>query len=125
MIWHFLSIQIFNDKVVYTWRKTGQKFSVKITDHSKRLIEKYQQKDNIYIFPIIKRSENEFLDYKNAVRLINKKLKKVAEMAKIDAGLTTYVSRHSWATIAKRAGIPTAVISEGLGHETEETTQIY
>jgi integrase len=35
------------------------------------------------------------------------------------------VSRHSWATIAKRSGISTAVISEGLGHESEETTQVY
>jgi integrase len=46
-------------------------------------------------------------------------------MAGLSIPLTTYVSRHSWATIAKRQGVPTAVISEGLGHETERTTQIY
>lgn len=39
--------------------------------------------------------------------------------------LTTYVARHSWASIAKRSGIPTSVISEGLGHDSEKTTQIY
>ena len=49
----------------------------------------------------------------------------MAEEAEIDVALTTYVARHSWATHAKHAGYPTAAISEGLGHETEKTTQIY
>ena len=59
------------------------------------------------------------------MRLMNKKLKKISELLKLDVPLTTYVSRHSWATIAKKSGISTSVISEGLGHETEETTQVY
>jgi len=59
------------------------------------------------------------------MRLTNKKLKRIGEMLNLNVPLTTYVSRHSWATIAKRSGIPTAIISEGLGHETERTTQIY
>lgn len=36
-----------------------------------------------------------------------------------------YISRHSWATIAKNEGIPISLISEGLGHTSEKTTQIY
>lgn len=39
--------------------------------------------------------------------------------------LTTYVARHSWATIAREQGVPTAVISEGLGYSCENTTRIY
>ncbi len=35
------------------------------------------------------------------------------------------VARHSWATIAKKDGISTSVISEGLGHATEHITQVY
>ena len=35
------------------------------------------------------------------------------------------MARHSWASIAKRSGIPISVISEGLGHDSERTTQIY
>jgi len=116
---------IQKDRIVYTRKKTGQKFSIKITEQTKDIIYKYAKEDFDYIFPIIKRPDNEFLDYKNAFRLMNKKLKEIATMAGIDADLTTYVARHSWATIAKRSGIPTAIISEGLGHETEETTQIY
>ena len=59
------------------------------------------------------------------MRLMNKKLKDIGEAAKIDEPISTYTARHSWATIAKRKGIPTAIISEGLGHDSEETTQIY
>lgn len=116
---------IQDGRIVYTRRKTGQKFTIKITEQSQSIIDKYTREDNDYIFPIIKGRENEFHDYKNAARLMNKKLKVLATMAGIDGDLTTYVARHSWATIAKRSGVPTAVISEGLGHETEETTQIY
>lgn len=36
-----------------------------------------------------------------------------------------YVARHSWASIAKSKNIPVTVISEGMGHDSEVTTQIY
>ncbi len=39
--------------------------------------------------------------------------------------LTMYCARHSWATAARASGVPVAVISEGLGHDSEATTQIY
>jgi len=118
---------IKNGRINYSRQKTGQKFSIKLTSQAEGIIKKYNDlKDpSSYLFPIIKRKSEEYLDYKNAMRLMNKKLKKIAEKAEIDMSLTTYVSRHSWATIAKRMGISTSVISEGLGHESEHTTQIY
>jgi len=36
-----------------------------------------------------------------------------------------YISRHSWASAAKAKNIPLSVISEGMGHDSEATTQIY
>lgn len=118
---------IQKDHINYTRKKTGQHFSIKISDLSEMIIKQYSdlQDPDSYVFPIIKRKGYEDLDYRNAMRLMNKKLKKIGEKVDISAPLTTYVSRHSWATIGKRSGIPIAVISEGLGHETEETTQIY
>ena len=59
------------------------------------------------------------------MRLTNKKLKTIGEKVGLSTQLSTYVARHSWATIAKKSGISTAIISEGLGHDTEQTTQIY
>lgn len=35
------------------------------------------------------------------------------------------VAPHSWASAAKTKGIPVSVISEGMGHDSEATTQIY
>lgn len=46
-------------------------------------------------------------------------------MAHLSVPLSLYYSRHSWATIARGKDIPLSVISEGLGHESETTTQIY
>lgn len=52
-------------------------------------------------------------------------MKDVALRAKLPVPLSLYYSRHSWATIARRKEIPLSVISEGLGHDSESTTQIY
>jgi len=124
----FLTVgDIHGDRITYTRKKTGQRFSIKLTDKARDIIARYNNlKDKkSYIFPILKRSGQEYLDYRNAMRLMNKKLKDIGEEAKIDEPISTYTARHSWATIAKSKGIPTAIISEGLGHDSEETTQIY
>lgn len=39
--------------------------------------------------------------------------------------LTTYIARHSWASIAKSKNVPVNVISDALGHDSIATTQIY
>ena len=39
--------------------------------------------------------------------------------------LTMYVARHTWASVARDSNIPISVISEGMGHDSEATTQIY
>jgi site-specific recombinase XerD len=52
-------------------------------------------------------------------------LKDIAILCKIDVKLTTYVARHSWATILKRNGVSTSVISEAMKHDTEKNTQVY
>jgi site-specific recombinase XerD len=46
-------------------------------------------------------------------------------MLKLEKPLSSYVSRHSWATLALRKGIPLEVISESMGHENDTTTRIY
>jgi integrase len=119
---------IIDDRITYTRNKTKQKFTIKLTPQISEIIIKYNDlkvKDS-YLFPIITDPFGDiYTQYRNGIRLTNKKLHKIGKDLKLNVPLTTYVSRHSWATIAKREGVPTAVISEGLGHETERTTQIY
>jgi site-specific recombinase XerD len=118
---------IVEDRLQYSRKKTGQKISIKITTEAQIIMDKYTYSTgpDSFIFQIIDRKGQEYLDYRNALRLTNKKLRLIGEMAKCTIRVSTYVSRHSWATIAKRAGVSTAVISEGLGHGSEKTTQIY
>jgi site-specific recombinase XerD len=125
---HLKVENIVEDRLFYVRNKTNQKFSIKVTPQIFEIISKYNDlkvKDS-YLFPIITDPKGDI--YKqclDVLGLTNRSLRKIGEMLKLPIPLTTYVSRHSWATIAKREGISTAVISEGLGHETEHTTQIY
>lgn len=59
------------------------------------------------------------------LKKVNRDLKTLGTDAKIKTPITTYVARHSWATIMKTMGTTTAVISEAMGHPDEKTTQIY
>jgi site-specific recombinase XerD len=115
---------IIDGRIRYRRQKTGQTFSIKITEQAQSIIEKYQTAYSKYVFPILEEGK-EYLSYRNASRLLNKKLKDIGKDLELKMPLTSYVARHSWATIAKRSGIPTAVISEGMGHDSEQTTQIY
>ena len=63
--------------------------------------------------------------YESAQRLYNKRLKILSDILQISPALTSYVARHSWATIAHHKGIPLSVISQGMGHTSTHTTNIY
>lgn len=56
---------------------------------------------------------------------MNKRLKEIGEDLGLPLILTTYLARHSQATVMKRAGVSTAVIRETMGHSSERVTQIY
>ena len=56
---------------------------------------------------------------------INLALKKIGEVADLKMPLTTYVARHTWAGVARDMNIPIAVISDGMGHNSIKTTQVY
>ncbi|WP_251621837.1 site-specific integrase [Odoribacter lunatus] len=125
----FLKVaNIVGDRIYYSRQKTAQKLNIKLTDKAMEIILKYNNLSNkgAFIFPIIRfPGRNEFSQYKNGYRKTNQRLKVLGKLLGMSVPLTTYVARHSWASIAKRSGIPTSVISEGLGHDSEKTTQIY
>lgn len=56
---------------------------------------------------------------------LDDRLKQIGRELDLPIPLTMYVARHSWASIARDKQISLAVISEGLGHDNERTTQIY
>lgn len=111
--------------LAYRRHKTGQKLYVKWERCMQEIVDKYPENEGGRLLPIIRRRANERRQYENALHLVNAKLKKVAAMVGIDAPLTMYVARHSWASVARSHNVPLAVISEGMGHESERTTRIY
>ena len=112
--------------ISYRRHKTGQALKIKWTKDMQHLLEKYPENPTDYLLPILtKTGIDERRAYRNISYNINHQLKKIAELVKADIPLTLYVARHSWASAAKAKGIPLSVISEGMGHESETTTQIY
>ncbi len=115
-----------NGHVSYRRRKTGQLLRIKWTSEMQAILNKYEENDSIYLLPIIRNPESVPLyTYRNQCYSINKQLKKIAMRLHLPVTLTMYVARHSWASAAKAKGIPVSVISEGMGHDSEMTTQIY
>lgn len=113
-------------KLTYRRRKTGQQLTIAWTREMQAILDKYPDNPTQYLLPIIKkRGINERYAYRNTGYNINRNLKKIADMVSIQIPLTMYVARHSWASAAKAKGIPLSIISEGMGHDSETTTQIY
>lgn len=116
-----------NGVLSYRRRKTGQQLTIKWEDCMEDIITKYRAaSDTHYLLPIIKnRDTDERTQYKNALYRVNGALKEIARLVKLQMPLSMYCARHGWASIAKSKNIPVSVISECMGHDSEETTRIY
>ena len=126
---HLKHSSIMNQVIYYERQKTGQRLQIKIEKPLKDIIENYRRSDSSYIFPILSSDPapncSLYKSYRYALGSVNRLLKRLGKELEIELPLTTYVARHSWATIAKQEGISIAGISESLGHSSENTTQIY
>ena len=111
--------------LTYRRRKTGQQLTIKWEKCMEGIIGKYPNNETGFLLPIIKKQGKERKQYDNALHLVNYHLKELSTMLKLQRPLTMYVARHSWASAAKAKNIPLSVISEGMGHDSEATTQIY
>ena len=116
-----------NGIITYRRKKTSQQLSIKWEKCMAEIVAKYKDRNATqYLLPIITDPlADERIQYRNALCRINVALKEVARLANLSIPLTMYCGRHSWASIAKSKNIPLSVISEGMGHDSEETTRIY
>lgn len=120
---------IVNEAIIYTRHKTGQSLTIHIEPFIERIIRKYQNKTHPtpYIFPFInsKNRDKAYIEYQTALGYYNRQLKRLGKMINLKVSLTSYTPRHTWATVARNHDIPLSVISAGMGHSSEKTTQIY
>ena len=115
-----------NGCITYRRSKTGQQLKIAWTADMQMILDKYPENESEYLLPIIRnKGVDERSVYINVGYNINHNLKTIAHKLGITIPLTMYVARHSWASAAKANGIPLSVISEGMGHDSEATTQIY
>ncbi len=126
---HLQVMNIVDGRILYQRQKTDHPYNVKITEKVAELLKTYLHGKGRedFIFPIITREDpsERYKEIQWARSRFNRRLKKIAEMCGIEENLTSYVSRHSFATQAKNLNIPVANISELLGHQNIKTTQIY
>ena len=123
---------VINNKLSYIRQKTKKKINTPLSDEALQIIAKYGIAfgDDDYIFPMLDRKIHKTEVQKSdrihkVMGTVNRHLKKVAKLACIKVNLTTYVARHSFATVLKNSGVNIALISETLGHSDIATTQIY
>lgn len=117
---------IANGILTYRRKKTGQQLFIRWEKCMQEIIDKYPVNETEFLLPVITERDKEYRkQYTNALHRVNTLLKKIGEILDLPIPLTMYVARHSWASIAKNHNVPVSVISEGMGHDSENTTQIY
>ena len=120
-----------NNILSYIRAKTGRSYSIPLIPEAIAIIEHYNQyRSDDYIFPILHKNRHKTPKtirnrIKKVSRNINDNLKELATLAGIDTEITFYVARHTFATVLKKKGLPTSIIQEMMGHDSERTTQIY
>ena len=129
---HLTPKNIIDGRLIYQRQKTHGSINLMLSDKAQQIIDKYAdyQKQAIYLFPILHGKRHITPMQKNnrvhkVCHQINQELKVFAKELNIKAEVTTYVARHSFATILKKSGVNIGIISEALGHQDIRTTQIY
>ena len=120
---------IVESHLIYNREKTKKLLNVPLQPKALEIIAKYQSDKSPYLFPILSPFHKTEVQIANRLHKVlakvNKHLKEIGEKLNLPIPLTTYVARHSYATVLKRAGVSTSIISESLGHSSERITQIY
>lgn len=117
-----------NGLLVYCRKKTNQHLMVAWEKEQQQIVDRYAHltKDSPYLLPIILQEDGtEYLQYQRVLDNVNNNLKKLGELIGLKMPLTTYVARHTWASVARDMNISVAIISEGMGHRSYKTTQVY
>ena len=121
---------IVNGRLEYIRQKTHKLIKIGIPDEAMRIIKKYEAENTGYLFPILNNKVHKTaLQKQNRIHKmrgkVNYNLKVLGKRLGIEISVTTYVARHSFASVLKKSGVNIAIISEALGHSDLATTQIY
>lgn len=120
---------IINNRLIYNRKKTSKLINLPMQERALMILKGYKDKSSPYLFPILSsyhKTEQQRLNrLHKVITKVNAALKNIGKELDIPVKLTTYVARHSYATVLKRAGVSTSIICESLGHSSEKVTQVY
>lgn len=125
--------QVRNGRLEYRRAKTNKLYSIKIQPEAQEILDKYKGKEYLLRFL----EDMEGTNYHQFLYAVNRGLRKIGDFhiegqggkkvrTPIAPDISTYWSRHTWATIAAELDIPKETISEALGHELgSRVTSVY
>lgn len=123
---------VVNGRLEYKRAKTGKLYSILIQPEAQAIIDRYAGTGE-YLLNVM----DDYANYKDFLHRMNLGLRQIGEMKRSGRGgkkerqplfpdISSYWSRHTWATLASQLDTPKDVISEALGHEYgSSTTSIY
>lgn len=113
---------IHDNILSYRRRKTGQWLTMAIEPCMQEIIDRYDNPSD-YLLPILQ--DDSYKNYRSQQRDLNRHIRALGQELGFEQPLTFYVARHTWATMARDSGAPIQIISAGMGHTSERTTNIY
>lgn len=126
---HLRKKDLSGDALSYVRRKMGQRMLVRMEPCMREIVRRYEPQAGRtpYLFPVLTAIDPVAQDvqYRTALNYYNRCLGRLSELLGLDVKLSSYASRHSWATAARNHDIPIPVISAGMGHTSCRTTEIY
>lgn len=117
---------ICDGHIHYTRRKTHQRIVVRIEPMMQAIMDRWRT-EGPYLFPILSEADDvavAYRQYQSQLSRYNRNLKTLGRMLG-GITLTSYVSRHSWASAAYAENVPLSIISQSMGHDSERNTRIY
>ena len=133
--------QLRNGCIYYARHKTGQQIQVALLPAMLEIIRRYEQGDSEFVFPILSDkvedsvsspsvslssvSAQQHRQYTARLLQYNYNLHQLSKMLGLAKPLSSYVVRHSWASIAYLHHLDISLISKALGHTKSSTTFIY
>jgi integrase len=126
----FTAKRIINNRLEYHRAKTNKLYSIKIEPEAMEIINRYHGND--YLLNVL----DEYKDYKDFLHRMGIALKQIGECKRVGRGgkkvitplfpdISSYWSRHTWASIAAELDIPKETIAAALGHSQNSVTDIY
>lgn len=141
---------VTNGHISYLRSKTGAPIEVEVVPEIYEIMRRYRRKDSPYVFPFLHKARKScslsrsfspqwqsssnlgsaYLAYnelseESALRRINRATREIGAIIGLSVPLTTYVPRHTWATLMLEDGHPVELIGQCMGHTSIRTTQIY